>query len=403
MTRHALAAALLFMIPPATADAATRWRISGTILERLDPAAGTTAPRAGMQVKISARWSDSSLCPQVGLGPAQSCPWNDVNWSDDTSDAAGRFTSTSIAFLGPDARHARDLRIEVRHWSTNGWREVSVQSSSGPAGNPARHDVILDPIVVDFDAPPPVVLRPDDPAQDEEDGVETDSGAPSFGEADPCLGPSVAGRPDLAFGPLPGGAGSNVSPDGLVRVQLRQVGGQPHARRLRFSMTVRNEGSRDYSGSEPCEAIVRVFRDAGPGEYGTSSQGAVATSDEPLGPIADGFSRMHQMNVTLRGTGPDGLGLGWDEAYEFVRFEIMLDADGRVFEGDESNNRLGPYCYHAPSNTFVTGCEGVEAEQGSRAEPGPASKPARGSKVRPGDRGRKDRKGRKPAKRNGGR
>ena len=398
MTRLLALTALSLLAAAPDADA-TRWRVTARILEPLDPAAGTTSPLDAAQVRVSARRSDPSLCPQLGLGPAQPCPWNGANWSGDTTDASGRFTSNSAPFLPPTHGHARDFKVEV-HTALHGWVTARViPNRAGPTGAPAWHFVDLGAIVVDLYAPPPIDLTPvEDDDGDDGDGTNPPPGTPPapgvIAGADPCFAPAVAGRPDFAVAAGSAGAGANVSPDGRLKVQMRNVGGAPHARRLRFTMSVRNDGARDYAAADPCVAVVRVYRNAGPGQY----QNAVAETDADLIAIPDGFSRTLQWNVTIRGTGDDRPG-DWDEAYEYVRFEVEIDADATIPEQDESNNRLGPYCYHAPTNTFVTaGCGPLDGDSTS-----PATTPPKKKGPKAGDeRGGKPRdRARRPPKRNG--
>lgn len=379
-----LSLSLLLLAPSALAH--NHWRVRGQILETLNPAAGTTAPLTGVEVRVSARWSDSSLCPQIGLGDTQPCPWNSVNWSRDTTDSAGRFTSDSILYLDPVAAYDRDFKVEVRTWMNPSWIMIgTVQSRSGPSNlagphiPPAVHTVTLNPIVVDLYPEPPIDLTPEENGEETTGNDDASPPTPHIGEADPCLPPygSNFPRPDLVFGPLTNAAGPNVTPDGLVRIEMRTVAGAPHARRLTFTMVVRNQTSGPYPANEPCVALIRVFRNEGPGFYAATSVGAVLPADQPLEAIAGNGFREVQMNVTIRGTGNDGPGAAWEEGYEHVRFEIALDADHRIYESDEGNNTIGPYCYHAPSNTVVAlGVCGVPDSDSSKAkDPGGKGKP----------------------------
>ena len=370
-----LSLVLLLCAPSALAH--NSWRVRGQILETLNPMSGTTAPLSGVDVRLSARWSDSSLCPQVGLGDTQPCPWNRVNWSQDTTSSAGRFTSDSILFLDPDAARDRSFKVEIRTTMNPNWFMIgTVQSRSGPnnlAGPhspPAVHTVTLDPIVVDLYPEPPIDLTSVD-----DDGGPTGTGGsgpstPVIAEADPCLPPygSNFPRPDLVFGQLTGAAGQNVTPDGRVRIEMRTTASGQQARRLRFSMVVRNQTSGPYPADQTCVALIRVHRNEGPGYYADTSVGAVLPTDQDLDAIAGNGLREVQLNVTIRGTGNDGPGAGWEEEYQHVRFELELDPEHRIFETDEGNNSIGPYCYHAPSNTVVAlGDCGISAANSSKA------------------------------------
>jgi len=355
-----LSIVVLLSAPPALAH--NHWRVQGRILERLNPATGTTAPLTGVEVRVSARWSDSSLCPQIGLGDAQPCPWNSIHWSQDTTNSAGRFTSDSILFLDPDAARDRDFKVEIRTPMHPSWFMIgTVESRSGPTdlagphNPPAVHSVQLDPIVVDLYPEPPIDLVPVEDQDEPDETGEPGLGVPGIEEADPCQPPhgSHFPRPDLVFGQLIGAAGSNVTADGRVRIELRQQNGVPRARRLRFTVAVRNQTSGPYPADPPCVALIRVHRNEGPGFYAETGAGAVLPADQKLEAIAGNGLREVQLNVTIRGTGNDGTGTGWDEGYQHVRFVLELDPEHRIFESDEGNNVIGPYCYHAPSNTVV--------------------------------------------------
>lgn len=361
MTRSMSLACALVLLCSSTVLANNSWRVEGRLRETLNAWQGTTQPLSGVDVRLQVRWSDRSLCPQIGLGPSQPCPFSPVGWSTDTTDSAGRFSCDSLVFPDPINAYDREFRVEVRTTMNPTWSPVgTIQARSGPTNMngpripPPVHTVTLDTITLDLFPEPPIEWTSAE-EDGEDDGDDASTHTPTIAAADPCHGPTGLDlpRPDFGFVPLQG-AGINTSPDGLVRIQMRQsTGGDSRARMLRITVLLRNSGNGDYSASEPCVAKVRMARNEGPGFYTNTAAGAVANSDGEITPIRVNNNRMIQFDAVLRGTGPDGPGSGWNEGYEYVRFEIVLDPEQRFLEGNEADNRIGPYCYHAPSNSFV--------------------------------------------------
>jgi hypothetical protein len=173
----------------------------------------------------------------------------------------------------------------------------------------------------------------------------------------PCHAPRLPGlqMPDFVFGQHVAAGTPSVSPDGLVRILMRGIPTNPLARRLNITVTVFNQGGRDYRATERCTAKVRVTINEGPDHYVNSSLGATHFEEEDAPPLLQPNTggRLVTFVPALRGTGPDAPG-NWNEDYEYVLLDFALDPGNTILESSETNNAIGPYCYHAPTGVFAS-------------------------------------------------
>ena len=192
---------------------------------------------------------------------------------------------------------------------------------------------------------------------DTDTGSENDDTASNFPDAqfepNPCPDLSMTGieMADFAFGPHPGEGTSNKSPDGLIRIQQRQSGGTPMARRLSVTFEVENHGAQHNRRSGQCSVDVQLRLNEGPDRDGAGAD-AWHSYEDPIPTINANWQRFITMSAVTRGTGND-TNSSWNENYEYVRIQVLLDYNNGVSEANEGDNVAGDYCYHATTNTFV--------------------------------------------------
>jgi len=387
------AAVLAFLALVDSASANCRWEVSGRLREQITqgPNQQPSFFDVTTGVRVKARWSNPALCPQIGFTTTP-CPWNTANWTASASDTQGNFTIASAAFPDPVCQHDREFQIEVRGCPfTTGWTaQGTVVAAAGPSGmtglsNPApTHSANLGTVVTTCFPDPPVELVPAEPDEPADEPPQPQT--PTAVDAGPCAAlRNLPQQPDFGYGPMmvPVGA-TNVSPDGRIRITLRQENGQPRSRRLRVVMNVANTGTRDHTPGDACPVTIAVQMNEGPDEYENSSQGATHEAQDDIDTIPRGGNRVHQVDASLRGTGPDAPG-NWNQSYERVRIEVQLDSTNAVNEANEGNNRAGPYCYDATGNRFLDmgACGSADADDATK--PGKPNKPAKPAK--PGDGG----------------
>ncbi len=206
-----------------------------------------------------------------------------------------------------------------------------------------------------------------DDTSDTNDTSDSNDSAPDLTdvhaeEAPPCLPmvSTVAPQADFAFGPHPSGTSTGISLDGLVRIQPRHSGNTPMARRLSVTFEVQNHDARFVERSGDCPVEVQLRFNEGPGAYG-EGEDAWHTYEDDMPTINANWQRFITMSATIRGTGND-TNSDWNEIYEYVRVEVILDHTNGVSEANEGDNSAGIYCYHATSNAFVDmgSCDAAE-------------------------------------------
>ena len=173
----------------------------------------------------------------------------------------------------------------------------------------------------------------------------------------PCHSPRLPGlqMPDFVFGQHASAGTPPVCLDGLVRILRRGIPTNPLAHRLNITVMVFNQGGRDYRATERCTAKVRVTINEGPDHYASSSLGATHFEEEDAPPLLQPNvgGRLVTFVPALRGTGPDAPG-NWNEDYEYVLLDFAPDPGNTILESSETNNAIGPYCYHAPTGAFAS-------------------------------------------------
>lgn len=319
--------------------------------------------------------------------------WNTANWPATRTNSEGRAEIRSThAFPDPLCQANRLVEVQVRNYYTgNQWRTVYAGNMSGPANQyegilipaPTHQDaagyLVIDGewrgagviFVEDIGDPPTVLNSPPDntpptgviePApgyepEAEEPVIPPDISDASF-ERDHCAPYRLVRDVEFRFGQLPAEPGP-VSSDSHLHLETRRnSGGQGEEtlNMLRANFEVENAGSGDFGHIYHCASDLWVRVNEGPGQR--SGDGWSAPWRTHIPSLAPNETASIGIDINLLGAGYQFPG-EWDEPYEYLLVEVSLDANNRISETAESDNRI-LHCYHAPTNTFAaqSQCEG---------------------------------------------
>jgi len=325
-----------------------------------------TAPDIGTATMEPADTGTPNLAP--GTIEAASIPGSGLDTGSELPDATIEANPNPF----PPGNGAEDDATEEE----NTFPDVTIEANPNPfpSGDVAEDEGETLPdvtIVANTDPFPTDPSDPsgnDDPADAEENDENDNSGFgfpdAQFEEAG-CQAFNTSGlveQADFAFGPHPGEGHAHKSPDGLIRIQQRQTGGNPMARRLSVTFEVQNHGERHQRRVGDCPVEILLRLNEGPDMYGDSMD-AWHSYDDPIPTINANWQRFVTMSATTRGTGND-TNSSWNEGYEYVRIQVVLDHTNGVNEANEGDNIAGEYCYHATTNRFVDmgTCDAAAAE-----------------------------------------
>ena len=307
--------------------------------------------------------------------------WSTSHWPVTRTDARGfaRIRS-AIAFADPVCQLQRDIRVQIRSFSTgNRWKTVHQQTQSMHSNHtgifsPAPvHRVAVGNLVLqgDYEGNGVVFVQGMTEPPIELTSVESDTQATASAEPipqnnddnqlddvdieandDPCRGYrlSVNSGVEFRFGQLIGGAAS-ISSDNALRAETRANGsGTMTLNRITNHIRVENAGSREFNAIHQCPVEVHVRIKETPTvrpDDGWSNPWV-----EKLPDILPNQTVPVEIRMNLWGSGDDLVGQ-WSQEYDYLRIEVTIDAENRINEVAESDNQI-THCYHAPSNSFVS-------------------------------------------------
>jgi len=210
----------------------------------------------------------------------------------------------------------------------------------------------------------PMPLPGNDDEEDEEDTVGNIPDGTLQPHFNPCPDFGALGieQADFAFNQHPGAGDADQSLDGLIQIQQRHSGGTPMARRLSVTFEMANNGAEFSERSGDCPVEIQLRLNEGPNRNGSDVDGWHSVEEDMPNLQANWF-RFITLSASLNGTGND-TSAEWDENYEYVLVQVILDHTNGVSEANEDDNVAGEYCYHAPGNTFVdmSVCDAAAAE-----------------------------------------
>lgn len=336
-------------------------------------------------------WELGSLETRIRVR-TQNGLWNTVNWPTTRTNAQGfAMIRSTHAFPDPLCQANRLVEVQIRSLDTGmQWRTVYAGNMSGP-GNQYQgllapiptHNASAGYLVIDGEwagpgvifieglTEPPVELNgppPDDSLptgtiepspgfEPEEDNPGPDPSNARF-ERDHCAPYRLARNIEFRFGQMPSEPGP-LSGDSHLRVEARRNSGgngDLTLNMLRTHILVENAGSRQFNRIYHCPSYVWVRTNEGPGMR--SGDGWSNPWRQHIPDLAPNAVEPIEIDINLYGSGYQFPG-EWDEPYDYVLIEVTLDANNRIREAAEGDNRI-LHCYHASTNTFaaMTNCEG---------------------------------------------